>query len=147
MRVKQSGCFCFGRSSGMICNKCQTEFSTNRSWQKYCSKTCAKGQYKSNTLSEAYGVDRSLVGAIGELKVANDLLQKGYYVFRSVSHHSPFDLFAYCKRTGRSFRIEVSGGMPSQSGISYDKHSDAADHFDVIAIALFDKIVYLPDIL
>lgn len=58
-----------------------------------------------NPLRYSVPIPPHTVGAVCELQVAADLLQRGFHVFRSVSPHAPCDIIIILN--GRMFRIEV----------------------------------------
>lgn len=58
-----------------------------------------------NSLRYAVAIPPHTVGAVCELQVASDLLQRGFHVFRSVSPHAPCDIITMVG--GKLFRVEV----------------------------------------
>lgn len=91
----------------MLSIPCQNCGQIMRTWlkdQKYCSPRCRKdvavkpGQF--STL-----MSTGMRGAVGELTVSADLINKGYEVFRSVSQCASCDLIAL--RDGVAVRVEV----------------------------------------
>lgn len=74
----------------------------------------------------------STIGALSELHVVNDLLIRGFYVFRAVSPSCVCDLVAVHK-SGECFRVEVKTGTTDASGKI--RHSVAMhNNFDWMAI-------------
>ena len=83
------------------------------------------------------------IGAISELVVAADLLQRGYQVFRALSPSSSCDLAILLGMN--LLRVEVTTGSVSASGnLIYPKHE--VDNFDIMAIYVQGKIIYVPDL-
>jgi len=82
-------------------------------------------------------------GAIKEYEVVIDLLSKGYDVYRSCSPNSSCDLVA--TKGPRTIRLEVAiGYYAGKDGrYTYNRHQGSSDFFDIIAVVLHDKIVYL----
>lgn len=94
--------------------------------------------------SKYKGLSTGVVGAIGELIVAADLLSKGYEVFRAVSQAASCDLIVL--KAGACLRIEVrTNGIDLANERLYPlkKKADAGkqDHF---AMVLPSRVVYLP---
>lgn len=82
------------------------------------------------------------IGAIGELRVSADLLARGYDVFRAVSPCAKVDLVAL--KGGRTIRVEVkTGAYSGLKGKVYHIPLNPS-RFDVLAIALPDRIAYEP---
>ena len=59
----------------------------------------------SGCLSKLPGMIPSQQGTASELLACAELIRQGYYVFRAIGPHSPFDLVAY--RDGHCLRVEV----------------------------------------
>lgn len=80
-------------------------------------------------------------GAISEMVVASDLLNKGYEVFRSVSQDCSCDLLAL--KDGSMLRIEVRTGQRNQNGtLGCSVSEKDLARFDVLAIVIGGEIVY-----
>lgn len=78
-------------------------------------------------------------GAIQELRVSVDLMNKKFYVFRAFSQSTPFDLVAFFK--GRHFLIDVKSGCHHfKTGTIYRGFKKR--HGITYAICLSDKIIY-----
>ena len=113
------------------------------SGRKYCSLKCKKAAARARWVQQGGQRDfypnlsRVTVGAINELRVATDLLRKGYEVFRALTPNSPCDL-AILKKS-KLLRIEVRTGyiVPGGRVVTSRKH-----HADVLAIALPGSIKY-----
>lgn len=82
------------------------------------------------------------MGAKSELIVSVDLLDNGYYVFRSVSPSSPFDLV--CFKNGIHFKIEVKTGTSGVNSVNYTTNKNIK-YADIIAVYNKDskEIIYL----
>src|SRR5207244_171702 len=89
------------------CLECDTEFSTSKTFQKYCSRLCQMNYFDkiSGRTCTGLGLPSSTVGAISELRVACDLLEKKYEVFRAISAACSCDLAVL--KNGKLLRIEV----------------------------------------
>lgn len=109
-----------------------------RAHAKYCKTACQKAvareRYRITSGCKPQGEMASgTVGAIGELLVAVDLLEKGYEVFRALSPACSCDLVVY--KGGRGTRVEVKVRQPN------------ADHrADVLAVVAHGVITYKPDL-
>jgi len=84
-------------------------------------------------------------GAISELRVAADLLDKGFEVFRALSPHCSCDLAVL--EDGKLARVEVKTGYYSldENSVFYPK-SPNSKKYDLLAVVLFDKIIYEPSL-
>lgn len=88
------------------------------------------------------------VGTIGELRVACDLLERGFEVFRSVSASASCDLAVLWK--GKLLRIEVKTQSlymrtDGTTGTFRLRRGDASK-YDIWAAILPDRIIYDPDL-
>jgi len=126
------------------CVYCGKALPLNR-W-RYCNDTC-----KSSYLSVRYreqnpfsGQSTSTTGAISELRVAVDLMSKGYNVFRALSPSCPCDLAIL--KDGQLLKIEVRTTYRTASGKIYRSvmGRDNPLNIDHYAWVLSDKIVYEP---
>jgi Holliday junction resolvase-like predicted endonuclease len=82
------------------------------------------------------------VGDIGELRVAADLLARGYDVFKAVCRNCWTDLIV--RIDGKLLSVEVKTGHRTPSGkLRYPKPQAGSD---VIAVVLPNEIIYLPDV-
>lgn len=81
-------------------------------------------------------VSNVLLGAGHELKVAADLMYRGYYVFRSLSPQCPCDMVALGGTDGRLLRIEVKG----RTFICKNTR------FDILANVVNGVITYTPEL-
>lgn len=120
-----------------ICCVCQEEFE-GAAHQIYCSYKC-----KSKSLKiRDWGLSKGTVGAIQELKVAVDLLSKGYEVFRAESPACSCDLVVL--KNNKVYRVEVRTGYRNRHGtLLYSKDRIKADY---TAVVVLDEIVYIPSL-
>lgn len=82
------------------------------------------------------------VGAINELRVSIDLMRKGYEVFRALSPHAPFDLFAI--KDGKQFDIEVRAAYRNlETGKIYSSRKNIKGKYK--AFVTEQGIIYEPD--
>ena len=134
------------RKDGKVCIQCGKILPSNRT--KYCSYECGKlrRQEQWQNLNPARGKTSATTGAIGELRVAIDLLIKGYNVFRALSPSCPCDLAIL--KDGKLLRLEVRTGHLSITGKVYKVISKKDDktNIDHYAWVLPDKIIYEPSL-
>lgn len=129
----------------MFCQNCNMEISAARVKShpniKYCSKRCsnedAKNRYRSH--NKLKGICAGTVGAIGEFKVAIDLLSKKKEVFRALSPSCSCDLAVI--EDNQLKKVEVRTGYISPSGkIQYPKKNIRAD---ILAVVVGNEIHYI----
>lgn len=128
------------------CFHCGNDFEGVRR-TKFCSNPCRRRAYHERTYipSPHSHLDRAAVGAAGEMRVAADLVLKGFSVYRAVSPHSSCDLLAL--RGDRSWRIEVRTGRNSKRGKPFwPKAKRDKGRYDVMVVVLDDRLVYIPEL-
>jgi PD-(D/E)XK endonuclease len=128
------------------CLQCGKESSSSWTLSKYCSTACRKERERKREyrVGKPY-ISTGKTGAIGELKVSCDLLDRGYEVFRSVSPDGSCDLVAL--KGDKMFRIEVkTGQVYATTGTrTYPKPKPKdANKFDILAVSYPDGIAYSP---
>lgn len=106
----------------VVCKNCGNLFSTARKNQKFCSRKCSQSGFG---VRSRYSVPTGSVGAIGELLVAADLLEKGFEVFRALSPCCSCDLAIL--RNGSLIRVEVRTGYKTAKGLVVSSRSHRAD--------------------
>lgn len=107
------------------CEWCGDDFEPYRPNQKYCCHTCrdTAALSRNRRYVQDTGLPTATVGAISELHVSNDLLRKGYSVFRSLSPACGADLVAI--KDNVSLFVEVRTGYVSHTGnLNYRKTLD-----------------------
>jgi hypothetical protein len=90
-----------------------------------------------NPLRYAVQMPPHTVGAVCELQVCADLLQRGFHVFRSVSPHAPCDVVAIIG--AQTIRVEVRA---AKRGIC----STHGEHDCLAAVNPDGEIIYTPSI-
>mgnify|MGYP001607408067 CR=1 FL=1 len=126
-----------------------------RKGQVYCRTRCSQvalARKKRYTGSYGISLSRGTRGAVSELRVAVDLLERGYEVFRAVSQACSSDLIALS--SGQILRIEVRTGArysPTGSlsfprnGTGNDKRSEEClDHYAVVVHG--EPVIYIPEL-
>jgi len=136
------------------CLNCEGELpppskhSRNNS-RKYCSYKCRQDFYKGKyrDFNPFKGNTPGTTGAISELRVAIDLLSKGFNVFRSMSPNSPCDLAIL--KNGDLLKIEVRTTFFTASGtLNSTKHkNDDFQNIDHYAWVTPEKIIYEPELI
>jgi len=128
------------------CVECGKELSDEqrRRRKHYCSDACRiiSRHKKYSSRNNPYNLPTATVGALSELKVAVDLLSRGYSVFRALSPSCSCDLAVL--QDHKLLRVEVKTGAYSTSGKVSDTFSHNPKNYDVLAIVLSDQIVYRP---
>lgn len=136
-----------------ICTHCHSPIPKVRqnAQTKYCSITCRRHKHNQDyKFANGRSVDlpSGIVGAIAELTVCADLLNKGYEVFRSVSQSCSCDMVAM--KNGELKRVEVSSGWTSLDGKHYDTGNKIKEQhkYDLLAIYYHrdNTIVYTPEL-
>ena len=112
-----------------VCEVCHKSYKTIFPQQKSCSQACKLVKDRRHYAKVPYNLTTGTVGAISELKVATDLLSKGYDVFRALSPSCSCDLAILQK--DKLLRVEVRTGH-CQNGKLYCRDKDTERH-DVFA--------------
>ena len=133
------------------CEVCQAEIPYPRVNQKTCSKKCQlerekKSWRERNPRRIAVGVAPSTVGAISELLVCSDLMQRGYSVFRCVSPAARCDLLVLNNGDEKIVSVEVKTGYKNKAG---ELHCGKPywNKFDVLAVVVYEdppRVKYTP---
>lgn len=94
-----------------------------------------------------FGVTSGTAGAIAELRVAVDLMQRRYHVFRALSPSCPADLVAFHDGDLAPIFIEVRtaherNGRVYRTAVLHDGHPPGT----MFAHVLLDRILYDPDL-
>lgn len=128
--------------SGKVCENCQKPIpNRKRSQARFCSVKCRDKKY---LMQDNPPVAKSFIGAMGELIVCSDLLSKGYHVFRNVSQHGPCDIVII--KDNKCFRVEVKTGRILPSGLMVHSPVTERNSYDILAVALNGKAVYLNEL-
>lgn len=113
---------------------------------KYCSKSCRDEYWRNQQQghdSKAILLNNNNKGALGELKVTCDLLEKGFSVFRSVSPSCDCDLVIM--KDGILKRVEVTTGYRGMSGkLFFVPHKK--ENYDILALIIKGQVVYSPSL-
>lgn len=133
------------------CETCGKSISVGRLIRsphtKTCSHECSQQRghvlYLQQNRRSDVRLTPGTVGAIGELRVAIDLLQKGHAVFRALSSSCPCDLAVL--HNNKLITVEVKTASITRSGKLTCPNSKKQVH-DVLAAVLPDQIVYIPDL-
>ena len=128
----------------IICLNCKKKFSTSNSLTKYCSYDCKNIYHRAN--DDTGGMRKLLssgtIGAISELIISNDLLRRGYAVFRSLSPSCYCDLIAV--KNNKKYEIEVRTAFESHNNIlNFPKKANGKNVIFAVYVRNRDKIRYL----
>ena len=132
----------------MVCRSCGAELSGTKT--AYCNENCQR-----KFLLSTYGgaADRPavlrekgsniLIGTIGELVTATDLLSRGLEVFRALNHRAICDLVVLSGEIVG--RVEVKSGYRLPSGRINWQHAQARRVIDMYAVVMSNHdVVYVP---
>ena len=124
------------------CAACNKKFEHRQNHTKTCSKECRNKIYYGDTRSSlGKGIPSGTVGAMTEMKVAIDLMEKGYAVFRALSPACFCDLIA--TKDDMIFKIEARTGYITGSK-RYLFTKSKRDRIDMYAVYFgwTNKIIY-----
>ena len=132
---------------GSSCTQCGKPLTPNRLGRKakFCSGECRK-KHIAARYREANPVPTapiSNIGAVSELRVSIDLLQRGYHVFRALSGSALVDLAIL--KDGKLITVEVTTGHCSAASGKITHPSKDLSRFDVLAVVLPNRIIYTPE--
>lgn len=135
------------RESGKFTRTCrQCGKGLSKGQRKYCSKKCSATHWREKYLrmNPWKGKTSATTGAISELRVAVDLLTKGYNVFRALSPSCPCDLAIL--KDSQLLKVEVRTSHITTTGKIYRNISERDDpkNIDIYAWVLPNKIIYEP---
>jgi hypothetical protein len=111
--------------------------NSNTARIKYCSKSCRRAyRLKVYGRQGSFNLPTGTIGAMAELAAAQDLLKRGYEVYRALSPSCSGDLLA--EKQGKTFKLEVRTAY---------RHSISKKIFcsfksvrsQVVALVLFDE--------
>ena len=142
----------------MTCKYCDKPFPADaKSNRRFCNKVCAgafaKELWRQQNPKSALGtIATGTKAEINEMRVAIDLLEKGYEVYRAAFQGMPCDLLV---RMGREtygadaeplflttiLRVEVTTGNKSPNGTVAHPKRDAAA-YDMLAVVVGSEIIY-----
>ncbi len=131
------------QSKSITCLGCSKVFLRASPSQIHCSATCARNTKlaKAGSVSAFPGLPSATVGALNEIRVAADLMKRGYHAFRALSPACPCDLIAL--KDNVCIRIEVKTAYYNRSG-GISTSPTRYNIFDVLARVLPDVITYEP---
>lgn len=127
----------------MNCASCSREFIPNTKSHKFCNKRCRYFSENSKAGAQFKRANTAMIssatkGAIQELRVSMDLMNKGFHVFRALSPACPCDLIAFKDKD--IHMIEVKSGIRLKSGKVFYPHSKKEGV--CYAVGLHDDIYY-----
>ena len=130
-----------------ICRECGKKFETNNKTKISCSLSCSRkfNRKKYNDINDTdINLTRNESGMLGELIVMQDLVRKGWNVYKAISGSAPVDLVAF--KGDVIYKIEVKLGEMSASGyVNFPKPRNL--EYDLVAIAFRNgKVLYIPRI-
>ena len=133
-----------GKPLDGVCERCGSPFKTYSRKRKWCSGVCAKAPVSSMAAPHPPTAAFGNRGAIGELGVSIDLMQRGYEVFRSVSAHASCDLIAV--KGERMYRVEVRSAHVHKTTGKVYVNDKGLGRLDILAMYTLNGVIYLnPD--
>lgn len=136
------------------CKFCAKRLVGGRKDRVYCDTACANEDQRrkwreKNPKSPLGELQNNTVAEVNEMRVAIDLLSRGYEVYRAAFQGMPCDILVCgpaLEKGDLALRVEVTSGNRSTSGAVTHPKRDAA-LFDVLAVVLGDgTIVYKPEL-
>ena len=133
------------------CAECEQSFHPLNGNHVYCSKQCnsraTARRYERFAQHPVAVIPKGTIGAISELRVSADLMARGYHVFRAMSPACPGDLMVF-KGEQSPILVEVRTGQrsPTTGRVSYAKLRANQTTVGLIAVVLFDRILYEPNL-
>lgn len=131
------------------CGSSLEHLKGNYPWRKFCSLQCSRKwqvqeHHKYNPV-RGLALPYHVIGTIAELRVAADLMLKGYKIFRAIANNS-CDLVIL--KNGQLLRVEVKSGFRTLSGKPYKQgiKKGHESNYDVLAHVFIDEIVYEPEL-
>lgn len=134
----------------MNCAECHGPLPANaKSNRKFCTLACSKAHTKrlwreKNPKSPAADLATRTVAEVNEMRVAIDLLQHGFQVYRAAFQGMPCDLYIM-KERDIGQRVEVTTGNFSPNGSLAHPVRDPAN-YDVLAVVVGERIIYKPQL-
>lgn len=130
----------------LTCEQCKQSFTPKFRRTRFCSMKCSRhSYYTKNYIPSPYEqakVGRSNVGAASELRVAADLMLRGFDVFRALSPQCSCDLAIL--RDGKLLRVEVRSGRPAKNRKRPFWAHPKKNKSELFALVLPDDIIYVP---
>ena len=139
----------------MTCKYCDKPFPADaKSNRRFCNKVCAgafaKESWRQQNPKSVLGtIATGTKAEVNEMRVAIDLLEKGYEVYRAAFQGMPCDFLirgpsgvpGYTLRVNEAIRVEVTTGNKSPNGTVAHPKRDAAT-YDMLAVVVGSEIVY-----
>jgi hypothetical protein len=124
----------------LSCQFCEKTIKGSKINGHFCSARCSYAFSSKHTRESAksqFGTSPGTSGAMSELAVSVDLLQKGYEVFRSISPNSRCDLIAWKNSTLLKIEVRTASLNLKTKKVSYTKYKVEHPAFDHYAIVLW----------
>lgn len=134
----------------ILCSYCKKNIKNNNYNKKYCDHECRRNHLK-DIRADNQGrkglpiLSTGTMGAMSELQVSIDLMNRGYEVYRALSPASSSDILAI--KNGKIFDIEVRTGILGLNGrMSYPKTNIRANYVAVY-MRKNNEIYYFPELI
>src|SRR6266536_2821533 len=112
--------------------QCRKTFNPTKSQpqQKFCTTECRAAVSHAKHRGLSSKINTGTTGAMGEILVTYDLMQRGYEVFRSISPTGSCDLLAMKEKA--IIRVEVTKGHRYVNALRFPAHDPA--RYDLLAV-------------
>ena len=138
-----------------LCKQCGHPLEGGRSNRKFCNKICAgeyaKRQWRERNPASPLGkLATGTIAEVNEMRVAIDLLSRGYEVYRAAFQGMPCDMYIMKGSKDIGQRIEVTtGNFTSNATLSHPTRDPSK--YDVLAVVATTAdgratIVYKPEL-
>lgn len=135
------------------CKFCSRELIGGRKDRKFCDARCAaeyqkKAWRESNPKSATATLQNNTIAEVNEMRVAIDLLRRGFAVYRAAFQGMPCDMVVSPEGNtifGKVLRVEVTTGNRTPKGTIVHPDRDASK-YDVLAVVIGDEIFYKPEL-
>jgi hypothetical protein len=133
------------------CSYCDLPLPANaKSNRKFCNKVCARNyvqrQWRERNPKSAAGeLAKGTVAEANEMRVAIDLLHRGFEVYRAAFQGMPCDMLIKTPHPHSMYRVEVTTGNYSPNGALAHPVRDPTK-YDVLAVVVGERIIYKPQL-
>lgn len=130
-----------------FCQKCGNKF-TGHPHTKYCSEKCRLKIIEIEPPSNSPAVLCSgTKGAIGELAVSLDLMNKGYHVYRALSPNAPYDIVAVKDGIAYLYEVRTASSRITLEGIRrlHWPRQNTAGKLVALFVPASKEIIYLKE--
>lgn len=124
-----------------FCAQCDKLFTVHfaHPLQKYCSLDCQRIKNSGKSAQQLFNqnLPTGTIGAISELFTCQDLLSKGFHVFKAVSATCPCDLVAM--KDNKLYRVEVTTARRNSKNIIVHCKKSSKPKYDILACVILEE--------